>query len=142
MPGLHPFLVHFPVALLTLSPICEVVAMVGGKEDFSRVGWWTQLAGTIGIAAAIVSGVAAAGSVVIAPAAAASLDWHKEIAFLNSGLFALLLFWRLGSRGTIPAQHRRLYVVLLFCGLISIWVGAWLGGELVFRYGLGVGSTG
>ena len=57
MPDLHPFLVHFPVALLTVSLILELWGTYRKLPELNRAGWWTQLSGTISIALAVVSGL-------------------------------------------------------------------------------------
>lgn len=97
MPNIHPVLVHFPIALLSLSFLCEGAALLWNREDLSSVGWWTQLTGSIGLAAAAVSGMLAGDSAGIPPAANPYLGTHKQIAFAAASAFAVLFFWRIAS---------------------------------------------
>jgi uncharacterized membrane protein len=138
MPNLHPFLTHFPIALLSLSIVCECAALLLNRDEFSRVGWWTQLAGTIGLAAAAVTGMLAGQSVGIAPAGKPYLEMHQEIALVASTVFAVLLFWRIASRTKRPPGHDMLFLVIFTGGVLAIWAGAWYGGEMVYRFGAGV----
>lgn len=138
MPNIHPFLTHFPIALLSLSIVCECAALLLHREEFSTVGWWTQLAGTIGLAAAAVTGVLAGQSVEIAPPGKPYLEMHQELALVASTVFAILLFWRIASRTKRPPGHDILFLVLFTGGVLAIWAGAWYGGEMVYRFGAGV----
>ena len=141
MPNWHPLVVHFPVALMAMSALCEVLALALRKEELSRVGWWTQLAGTLGVAGAVTSGLIAERSLVFAPGAHELFETHEQLAFFFSALFGALLLWRIASRSKIPQGHRTVYVILLAAGVAVMFVGAWYGGEMVFRFGVGVRSA-
>ena len=138
MPNLHPFLTHFPIALLSLSIISECAALLLHREEFSMVGWWTQVAGTIGLAAAAVTGILAGGSVGIVPEGKSYLELHQEIALVSSTVFAILLLWRIASRTRRPPGHDMLFMVIFAGGVLAVWAGAWYGGEMVYRFGAGV----
>ncbi len=138
MPNFHPFLTHFPIALLTLSVVAECVSFLLRTEEFSRVGWWSQVAGTVGLAAAAVTGVLAGDSVRIPPAAKPYLEMHQQIAFVAATIFAALIFWRIASRTRRPADHGALFLLAFTAGVIALWAGAWYGGEMVYRFGTGV----
>jgi uncharacterized membrane protein len=138
MPNLHPFLTHFPIALLSLSIVFECAGILLKRDEFSRVGWWTQLAGTIGLAAAAGTGILAGQSVVIAPAGREYLDIHQELAFAAATAFAILLFWRIASGTKRPPGRDMLFLVIFTGGVLAIWAGAWYGGEMVYRFGAGV----
>ncbi len=140
MPNLHPIFVHFPVALLAMSALCEVLALTLKYEELSRVGWWTQLAGTVGVGAAVTSGLLAEGSRVFSPEARRLFEMHEQLAFYFSALFGALLLWRIASRSKVPPEHRTVYVVLLAAGVVIMLIGAWYGGEMVYRMGVGVRS--
>jgi uncharacterized membrane protein len=136
MTSVHPFLVHFPVALLTVAVALEILAIATGRDDFSRAGWWNQLAGSVGLVAAVVSGLFAEKAARIGLDAAGTFETHQQVAFAASALFALLLLWRLGARTRIPPKHRLLYLALFAAGVLLLLTGAWYGGELVFRFGV------
>jgi uncharacterized membrane protein len=138
MPNIHPFLTHFPIALLTLSIVCESAARLLKRDELSRVGWWTQLAGTIGLAAAAGSGILAGKSVAIVPAGKPCFETHQELAFAAATAFAILLFWRIASGTKRPPGRDILFFLLFTAGVLAIWGGAWYGGELVYRFGAGV----
>jgi uncharacterized membrane protein len=138
MPNIHPFLTHFPIALLTLSFVCESAAILLKRDELSRVGWWTQLAGTIGLTAAAGSGILAGRSVAIVPAGKPYFETHQELAFAAATAFAILLFWRIASGTKRPPGRDILFLLLFTAGVLAVWGGAWYGGELVYRFGAGV----
>lgn len=142
MPNLHPFLTHFPIALLSVSILCEWAAIALKHDELSRVGWWTQLGGTIGLAAAAGTGILAGNSVRIPAPGAEYFAMHQEIAFAASTAFAVLLFWRIGSGTKRPPGRDVLFLLIFAAGVLAIWGGAWYGGEMVYRFGVGVQADG
>ncbi len=54
----------------------------------------------------------------------------------RGGIHALLL-WRSGMRQIGPAGDSSIWT--LFAGALAcLWIGAWYGGELVYRFGVGI----
>lgn len=94
--------------------------------------------GTIGIAAAVASGLVAKSQALIPSQAAGTFDTHQQIAFLSAGAFTALLLWRVGMRTRIVPPRRTLYLALYAAALGCLWIGAWYGGELVYRFGIGL----
>ena len=142
MPNFHPFLVHFPVALLTIALAFDLLGILLSREELSKVGWWAQLTGTISIAAAVISGLVAKSQAAISSQAAVTFDIHQQMAFLTAAAFTTLLLWRIGMRMNIDPVRRGLYLTLFAAGLACLWVGAWYGGELVYRFGIGFSMPG
>jgi uncharacterized membrane protein len=133
-------IVHFPIALLTAGFLADLWARAFNTPDLSRTAWWSQLAGTIGLAAAVGSGLIAKETAGIGDAIAASvLESHEQWALGSMVIFAALLFWRIAARTRVPANPRYAYAGLYCIGLVALWLTAWHGGELV--YGLGVGVS-
>jgi uncharacterized membrane protein len=137
MPNIHPFLVHFPVALLTTALAFDFLGVVLSRDELMRAGWWTQLVGTIGMAAAVISGLVAKSQALIPSEAGGTFDTHQQIAFISAGAFTALLLWRVGMRTRIAPQRRTLYLALCAAALGCLWIAAWYGGELVYRFGIG-----
>lgn len=138
MPNLHPFVVHFPIALLTVSFAFDLVAFLRQNEALGRTAWWMFATGVVGLIGAVVTGLLAERSITLPVAAASAFETHEQIAFLASTLYAILALWRLASRTYLPAGREQIYLALSFCGVLLIWAGAWYGGELVYVYGAGV----
>ena len=140
MPPLHPILVHFPIGIILLSFIVELIARVTKRGEISRLAWWTQLAGGIALAGALGSGLISVRSLAIAESARAVFDTHQQLAFLTAACMAILLLWRFSRRGVLPSDAPAAYLLLYaFCVLALLTTG-WFGGELVYGHGVGVGG--
>jgi len=138
MPNIHPIIVHFPIALLIAAFVFDASGVVLRRDELTRVGWWCHAVGTIFLIAAVASGLFAKGNIVIDSAALATLDAHEQLAFLSSSTFVVLLFWRVGLKTKLPERMWLLFWGLYLLGVSAIILGAWYGGEMVFRFGLGV----
>ncbi len=140
MPNLHPMLVHLPIALLTASWLFDLLAVATKKQEFERTAWWTLIAGSIGLAGTIATGLAAEGGVAIGESARRFFETHEQLAFGVAAIYSVVLLWRFASRTRVPSRGTLLYFVLTFLGVALVWGTAWYGGELVFRFGVGVGQ--
>lgn len=138
MPNIHPLLVHFPIALLTMSLFFDAIGLATKRGELLRTGWWTLAAGTIGLLATVISGLLAEQSVVISAPAREHFERHEQIAFFVSGLYAFLFLWRVAHRTQLPPQREWLFVISSLVGVVAIWLGAWYGGTLVYQFGVGV----
>jgi uncharacterized membrane protein len=136
MESVHPFIVHFPIALLTVSLVLD---MMGGRDAGLRHGgWWLMIFGTCTLLLAIGTGLQAESSITIGDTARPVFEMHEQIAFAVATIFGILVLWRASSRGSIPRQNAWLYWLLMTAGVGLLWVGAWYGGMLVYRFGIGV----
>jgi len=138
MPDLHPFFVHFPIALLTVSLILELWGSYKRFPELNRAGWWTQLLGSIGILLAVVSGLVTGNEAELTSGAQGALDLHHQMTFASTAVFTVLLLWRVSAKTEVPQRARTAYLFLLAMGVVLLIVGSWAGGVLVFEHGIGV----
>jgi uncharacterized membrane protein len=138
MPNIHPMLLHFPLALLSVSVLCDFVGVVAKNGELHRVGWWTLLLGSFGLLATILSGLLAEKAVTIVGPAKETFTTHEQFAFVSASVFATLLLWRIGAKRHLPAKKEILYLAVGIGGVVMLFWGAWHGGELVYRFGVGV----
>jgi uncharacterized membrane protein len=157
----HPILIVFPLAFYPLAAIAEVIYLVllafGWKPAdmllnfdvgfFWRAGFLLQIVGLLGTLAAAVPGFVDWLNI---PNDAPSKDkatFHLTTGLLVAGLTVmsvLLLDW-----GAPPANLNfpdQLGLIVgvglsIFNGLILVSYQGWLGGELVYRHGIGVERT-
>jgi len=138
MPNWHPLFVHFPLAILTLSAIFDFGGILFKRDDLNRFGWWCLLAGVTGLFVTVTTGLFAEGTVKISAAAQSTFEFHETLAFVVTAGFCSLLLWRVAGKTNLPARLKIAYFALLTIGLVLMWVVAWFGGELVYKYGVGV----
>ncbi|MCY4410030.1 MAG: DUF2231 domain-containing protein [Caldilineaceae bacterium] len=151
----HAALVHFPIALL----ICGSLAILGTLHRWPRVelgiiGWGLLLPGWLALLAAIVSGIVAQGALPPEAPYRPLLNWHTGSGLALAVLYGDLIYrgwlhWRRSKRGegegwfseadliTERGPKWRLTVQLLL-GIGLVVFSGWLGGQLVYEFGVGV----
>lgn len=136
---LHPILVAFPLALLSLAPLCDVAVWFGIAKRLAPVGYYLELLGLVGGGLAALTGFldfyrldAAAGSAVGRTALA-----HASGALATLALFGIAF----ALRGDVAATPPGGVIALEALGAGVITVTGWLGGHLVFGFGVGVAKS-
>jgi uncharacterized membrane protein len=152
--GMHVLIVHFPVALLTVSPLFILLgALPRVGRYFAPGALAVLLLGTVGAYVAVESGEAAAQVATRTPEITAAIQEHAELAetvrlvfTLLTAVYALVLFLppivkqtRLLKRELPAAVPIVAQVIVLVAALVCTLVlanAAHLGGLLVHQYGL------
>jgi uncharacterized membrane protein len=132
---LHPMLIVFPLGLLSIGVLFDLVYLVTGTELFAQIAFWNIAAGIIGGLVAAVFGL---------------IDWlaipqgtrAKRIGLIHgvgNAAIVVLFIWSWLLRLPEAAYAPDLLPFLL--GLVGVVLAlgtAWLGGELVYRLRVGV----
>ena len=143
IPNWHPILVHFTVALLSISVILHLAVLVADKASWRRaaltVARWNLGLGIAFAALTLASGFYAYLTVAHdEPAHLAMID-HRNWALATVAVFALLGLWHwMRHRGDAAVKKR--FATLMVVGGLLLTVTAWKGGDLVYGHGLGVRS--
>jgi uncharacterized membrane protein len=131
---IHQMLIVFPLGLLAMAVIFDLVAIWQGNGYWSEIGYWM-------IAAGVVTGLLAAPFGFIDWLAIPSGTRAKRIGAVHGlgNVVVVVLFglsWLL--RGDAPRAPEGLALALSFAaGALALFTG-WLGGELVDRLAVGV----
>ncbi len=142
IPNVHPIFVHFTVALLLLSVGLYVVTPFVKpplKEQWQTVAHWSLW---FGAAITIITGFAglyAYNTVAHDTPSHLAMTDHRNWAVVTIVLFLALAVWSI----TWVRKGKELGKVFVICMVIAGGVlasTAWRGGEVVYRYGLGVMS--
>lgn len=137
---LHPMIVHFPIALLMVGFLADLLGITLKKEFFNRAGYYLLILGTIGVIAAYFSGEFAGDGVVEAGALGQALETHESAALISLWLMVGTALVRIGAvifnryNGII----RIIAILLFFVGILSIARTGYYGGELVYKHAAGV----
>ena len=131
---IHPMLIVFPLGLLGMAVIFDIIALALGQGYWSEIGYRM-------IAAGVVTGLIAAPFGAIDWWAIPSGTRAKRIGLLHGvgNVVVVLMFaasWWL--RRPAPSMPETLPLALSFAGLVLALGTGWLGGELVDRLGVGV----
>ena len=134
----HPIFVHFAIGLTLTAVLLDGVGMWQGNETWQRAGRLNLLLGVGGLALAVASGwFENQLPRVQGPFEAQAhelLEYHEYLGFSLLGLFVFLLIWRWRIQGQVPVA----FFALALLGVIGMVVQGYLGGEVVYRYGVRV----
>ena len=136
---LHPFIVHFPIALLIVGAGCDAVGIVGRIESALRTGYVLLILGAAGALAAAYTGGVAAETASRIPGIRASLAEHETYGTAAAWASILLLLVRthfLVKRRFVGAT-RGVYLLVVFSVAALAAAGGYTGGLLVHRFGAG-----
>ena len=141
VPGWHPFVVHFPLALVvTATALLSAARMLRREElvaTLATVGTWNICLGAIAALFALATGLAAVFGLHVSLAAHQSISLHLKWAIFTTVALLLLAVWR----GAGSAQNSRpswIFVSVLAAITAALIVTGYRGGENVYRHGVGV----
>jgi uncharacterized membrane protein len=134
---LHPMLVHFPVALWTLAVAADAGGVITRHETPWSVSFACQALGLLAALPAMAAGVLDFASV---PRGHPARD--TAIAHLMAMGTAWLSFLASAALRGLPGQEAPPAAAILagIAGFLAMAVGGWLGGRLVYRFGVGVNA--
>lgn len=142
LPNLHAALVHFPIGLLTAAVIADLAAVTQSKKEPLRPAVTAlHILGTLSLIAAYIAGRSAASTVFTPGMAHGIVYEHWTLALGVTIYFVLLTVLRLTAGWVITKKRWTLWAVLMIGGVIGLF---WLiltadhGGQLVYRWGVGV----
>jgi uncharacterized membrane protein len=141
IPNLHPLIVHFPIVLTLIAFLFNCAAHLRRtflvSTYFAATGHFALWLAALSAAIALVFGWLAFNSVNHDEAGHVAMLLHRAWAVPTAIGLILLASWdawkhRINEHLSIPA------LMLLFILSGAIGVTAWLGGEVVYRHGIGV----
>lgn len=135
---LHPILVHFTIALTVIAFVFDLLAFVFGIDALMAAGWWTLAAATLVTIATIATGVTSRLRVPVEEGAARSfLRAHMALGPTLFGFLVAICIWRAGI-WQAGADVTGWYLVAMAGVVLAMAAQGYLGGELVYRYGVEV----
>ncbi|RMF57857.1 MAG: hypothetical protein D6748_10265, partial [Calditrichaeota bacterium] len=141
-PNVHPMLVHFPIAILIMAFLIDVLSLFFKDRDIlGKISGVGYILGAIFVGIVFITGRQAADSVNIPIEANSAVSQHAD--------WGLLTLWFFGVYGLLRAlviwrnySQKKGVLLLLFLvslpGLYLLYETAEHGAELVFRHGIGV----
>ncbi len=156
-PTIHPMLVHFPIVLLYLALLSDILSrfIESPERFFDRSSFWLILLGLVAGVCAAAGGVISEQFVKWTPVTFRLLGAHQRDAVLTGLLVIAALVARLaakyperrGARGqtrgwslarTGRGRTSIIATILLAGAVAMITTTAALGGTMVYQYGVGI----
>jgi len=144
IPNYHPILVHFTIALLSISVLFYVIRLLlpvnhRWREQWLNMANWSLWTGCLFAIATAFAGWIAYNSVAHDGPSHIAMTVHRNWALPTATLFLLLGLSSINlARKRIQPGFKFLSVSII--AAILLMVTGWLGAEAVYRYGLGVMS--
>ena len=138
--GLHPKVVHFPIALLITFVLLELIGTLLNKDFYTKTAHLILFLGVIGTILAVLTGNQAFISYKYwNPASEKLFNNHQTFANLAVWYFAGLLVLRtyLVVKKRYFKTMKYIFLVLTLFGGFLIYQTSEYGGELVKKYGIG-----
>jgi uncharacterized membrane protein len=141
LPGWHPLIVHFPLALVVVAAALFIAARLLRNESIAAtaaiVGTWNLCLGAVAALFALATGLAAVLDLDVGAAARHAISIHLRWAVFTTLGLLLLAIWR----GAGTAQGSRpswLFVIVLVAASAALMVTGYRGGMNVYEFGIGV----
>ncbi len=132
----HPMLIPFPLALWVTSFVVDILFYFLRHSTLLVISKFLLAAGCLGALAAAIPGFIDWLAIKDGEVKRAA-NWHARLNVIALIVFAASLFLRLGNYSQIVGRKLTIPFLLSLLGIILISISGWLGGELVFRYGVG-----
>ena len=133
---IHPMLVPLPIGLFVFSFVCDLIYVFGsGNPTFAIVALYTMAGGIVGALAAAIFGFIDLLSLPAEPRRTAVT--HMTINLVVVVLY-VINFWLRSGTPEAPGG----YVWLSLIAIALLVVSGWLGGKMVYVYGIAVSAAG
>ncbi len=133
---LHAMLSDAPIALLGSSIVWDATGLVRGETIWWTIGYWNVALGVAAAAMAAVAGLVDFASIDEKHPAARTAQLHMLAALGAVGLYVGSLLAR-GGQGEPAGWRLAITVAIDAVGFALLSAAGWLGGHLVFRFGVG-----
>ena len=141
MQSVHPMVVHFPIALLSVAALLDVAALLLKRPGLHRIALWNQSLGAMAAAVAVATGLRAEQVAKHSFEIWQVMERHERLGIATLILSLMAAAWRLAHRDQLTPRARILTTVLGLLAVVTLSFGARLGGRLVYEFGVG-GSFG
>jgi uncharacterized membrane protein len=139
--NIHPMLVHFPIAFLTVFFMLDVVGAFAYKPQWRGVASWFLYLGTLFAMVTVATGLIAASTVEHGNNVHRIMERHEHFGFIILGLSCLLSFWRLQVKSLVCGVTNSIFMMLSTALFVCVFLGADLGGLMVYKYGVAVAGV-
>jgi uncharacterized membrane protein len=134
---IHPMLIVFPIALFIAAFVFDLVYLSTRNPLWYRIAYYNILLGVISALLAAVAGFVDYFTLPMSDKARSTATTHMLLNLLVVVLFVINLIIRYDD--AVLAGSRLTWMIILDVVAVALLSYAgWLGGELVYRHGLGV----
>jgi uncharacterized membrane protein len=141
MPGWHPLVVHFPLALILIATPLLLAARLlrtdAAASTVAIVGTWNLCLGALAALFALATGLGAVLDLDVNAAARQAISLHMKWAMFSTLAIVLLATWR-GAGASAGSRPSWVFIILLLAATAALVVTGYRGGQNVYEFGVGV----
>ena len=138
---IHPLLVHFPVVFWTVAAAGYVAGAAGLHEAASPIAKFSNAAGLIMAIFAMAAGLLELRTIDNRSEAMRVATWHMMVMMTVWVCYLLALVVPIAAGAAMNQSTAQLVAVVgAGAGFLLMSVGGWLGGRLIYEFGIGVKS--
>jgi len=134
---IHPMLIPLPIGLWVFSFIADLIFLWRGNPVWEQIAFYTLAGGIVGALLAAVFGLIDLLGVKDNQAFRTGL-LHAGCVVVSLIIFVASFYLRTTSGSQTIGAGSKLPVVLSAIGVVVLAIAGWLGGELVFKGGVGI----
>ncbi|HEY6914428.1 MAG TPA: DUF2231 domain-containing protein [Paludibacter sp.] len=131
---LHPMLVHFPIALVAIGFLADLISLFIKKElFFPKMSFYLLLLGTLSAIAAVLSGVFFTSE--MSGTAGEVQETHELLAFITLSLLVITSLLRIIQLRKPESYNLKWSAFVLYAlATIAVSITGFYGGNLVYNY--------
>jgi uncharacterized membrane protein len=135
----HPRTVHFPIAFALVGVAFVIMGCALNRERFSAFGQISLVVGWIGVLVAVATGLVDQAGAPDDPVVRDVINQHITAGIGLLAALGLAIYWPLRNKQLWDRPASRYgYLALLGVVVLLVLLEGWLGGKLVFDFGVGV----
>lgn len=142
MPPIHPALIHFPIALVIVSVVADLLGALFKSASLRSTGFWSLVGAVITTAAAIAAGYYDMSRANLSEEVDGYVHLHLRIGWVILGALVILSGWRWFIKGVFSGWQGPAYCCMALLLAAVVVFQAWYGGEMVYVHGASVTAAG
>ncbi|MEH2063883.1 MAG: DUF2231 domain-containing protein [Nostoc sp.] len=133
---LHPIIVHFVIAMVLFSFVCDVIGYFSRNVRLFEVSFWNMFVASAAIFLAVIFGQFEAGLANIYPAVQPTLNFHTVLGWSLAAIVVGITGWRFVIRNSTPRKVPPAYLGAASFLVCLVCLQVYLGSKLIWVYGL------
>ena len=125
----HQASTHFPIGLLLSAALFDLGALVFRRDVWREVAFWVQTLGTLALLVTLAAGYFG-NPFHGANDEGLKATWHQNFAFVTTGLFLLLMTWRVARRTRFKRRETGFYALATLLAVAAISLTGWMGSQI------------
>ena len=135
---LHPIIVHFVIAMVLFSFICDVLGYFTRNVRLFEVSFWNMFVASAAIFVAVIFGQFEAGLANTYQAVQPTLNYHTILGWSLAAIVVAIAAWRFVIRNRNPRKVPPAYLGAATFLVCLVFLQVYLGSKLFWVYGLHV----